>query len=39
LAADKYSTTIKNEKRLIEDLTSDISNKIKKKINLITNDF
>ena len=39
LAADKYSTTIKNEKRLIEDLTSDVSNKIKKKINLITNDF
>ena len=39
LAADKYSTTIKNEKRLIEDLTNDISNKIKNRINLITNDL
>ncbi len=39
LAADKYSTTLKNEKRLIEDLTNDLSNKIKKRINLITNDF
>ena len=39
LADDKYSTTIQNEKRLIEDLTSDITNKIKNKINLITNDF
>ena len=39
LAANKYSTTIKNEKRLIEDLTNDLSNKIKNKINLITNDF
>ena len=39
LAADKYSVTIKNEKRLIEDLTNDISNKIKNRINLITNDL
>ena len=39
LAADKYSTTLKNEKRLIQDLTNDLSNKIKKRINLITNDF
>ena len=39
LTADKYSTTLKNEKRLIEDLTNDLSNKIKKRINLITNDF
>jgi len=39
LTADKYSTTIKNEKKLIEDLTNDVSNKIKNKINLITNDF
>ena len=39
LANDKYSITLQNEKRLIEDLTSDITNKIKNKINLITNDF
>ena len=39
LADDKYSTTIQNEKRLIEDLTNDLSNKIKNKINLITNDL
>ena len=39
LADDKYSTTIQNEKRLIEDLTNDISNKIKNKINFITNDL
>jgi len=39
VVADKYSTTIKNEKRLIEDLTNDILNKIKNRINLITNDF
>ena len=39
LTADKYSTTIKNEKKLIEDLTNDVSNKIKNRINLITNDF
>ena len=37
--ADKYSTTLKNEKRLIDDLTNDISDKIKKKINLIINDL
>ena len=36
---EKYSTTLKNEKRLIEDLTNDMSNKIKDRINLITNDF
>ena len=39
LADDKYSTTIRNEKRLIEDLTNDRINKIKNKINLITNDL
>ena len=39
LAADKYSTTIQNEKRLIEDLTNDLSDKIKNKINLINNDL
>ena len=37
--ADKYSTTLKNEKRLIDDLTNDISDKIKKQINLILNDL
>lgn len=36
---DKYSVTLNNEKRLIEDLTNDISNQIKNKINLILNDF
>ena len=39
LTADQYSVTIKNEKRLIEDLTNDIANKIKNRINLITNDL
>ena len=39
LAADKYSTTIQNEKRLIEDLTNDLSDKIRNKINLISNDL
>ena len=39
LAADKYSTTIQNEKRLIENLTNDLSDKIKNRINLITNDL
>ena len=39
LAADKYSATLKNEKRLIENLTNDLSDKINKRINLITNDF
>ena len=37
--SDKYSTTLKNEKRLIDDLTNDVSDKIKKQINLILNDF
>ena len=37
--ADKYSTTLKNEKRLIDDLTNNISDKIKKQINLILNDI
>ena len=37
--SDKYSSTLKNEKRLIDDLTNDISNKIKKRINLILNDL
>ena len=35
----KYSTTLKNEKRLIEDLVNDLSNKIKNKINLVLNDL
>ena len=39
LASDRYSTTLKNEKRLVEDLTNDLSSKIKNRINLITNDF
>ena len=39
LASEKYSTTLKNEKRLVEDLTNDLSTKIKNKINLIINDF
>ena len=37
--SDKYSSTLKNEKRLIDDLTNDISDKIKKQINLILNDL
>ncbi len=37
--ANQYSTTLKNEKRLTDDLTNDISDKIKKKINLMLNDF
>ena len=36
---EKYSTTLKNEKRLIEDLVNDLSNKIKNKINLVLNDL
>ena len=36
---EKYSTTLKNEKRLIEDLANDLSNKIKNKINLVLNDL
>ena len=39
LASEKYSATLKNEKRLVEDLTNDLSTKIKNKINLIINDF
>jgi len=39
LASDRHSKTLKNEKRLIESLTNDLSSKIKKRINLITNDF
>ena len=39
LADDKYSITLQNEKRLIEDLTNDLADKIINKINLITNDF
>ena len=39
LADDKYSITIQNEKRLIENLTSDLFDKIKNKINLIINDL
>ena len=37
--SEKYSSTLKNEKRLIDDLTNDISDKIKKQINLILNDL
>ena len=37
--SEKYSSTLKNEKRLIDDLTNDISDKIKKRINLILNDL
>ena len=37
--SDKYSSTLKNEKRLIDDLTNDISDKIKKRINIILNDL
>jgi len=37
--ADKYSTTLNNEKRIIEDLTNDLAKKITNKINLILNDF
>ena len=36
---DKYATTLTNEKKLIEDLTNYIANKIKNKINLIINDL
>jgi len=39
LTDDKYSTTLQNEKRLIEDLTNDLTDKIKSKINLIINGF
>ena len=37
--SDQYSSTLKNEKRLLEDLTNDISDKVQKRINLILNDF
>tara|TARA_B100001175_G_C19339668_1_gene556788 strand:- start:6 stop:482 length:477 start_codon:yes stop_codon:yes gene_type:complete len=37
--SDKYSTTLKNEKRLLENLSNDISNKIQSEINLIINDL
>lgn len=37
--SDRYSTTLKNEKRLLENLTNDISNKIQGEINLIINDL
>ena len=36
---DKYSTTLTNEKRLVKNLTDDLSKKIINKINLILNDF
>jgi len=39
IASNQYSTTLKNEKRLMENLTNDIANKIKNKINLILNDL
>jgi len=35
--SSKYSSTLKNEKRLVEDLTDDLSDKIKNKIKLIIN--
>ena len=39
LASDRYSTTLKNEKRLVDYLTNDLTSKIKNRINLVTNDF
>ena len=34
-----YSTTLTNEKKLIESLTEDLSDKIQNKLNNITNDI
>ena len=39
LVGDKYSETLTNEKRLVEDLTDDISDQIKKKMFIIFDDF
>ena len=39
LVADGYSTTLNNEKKLINDLIENISEKILKKISLILNDI
>ncbi len=36
---DKYSKTLRNEKRLIDDLTSDLSKEILSKIKLLLNDI
>ena len=37
--SDKYSKTLRNEKRLIDDLTSNLSSQILNKIKLILNDL
>ena len=39
LVAKSYSTTLNNEKKLIDDLTENISTKIKKKISFKLNDI
>jgi outer membrane lipopolysaccharide assembly protein LptE/RlpB len=39
VVADKYFTTLKNEKRLIDNLTEDLSKQIINKINQAINDF
>ena len=39
LVADSYSTTLNNEKKLIDDLIKNISEKILKKISLKLNDI
>tara|TARA_X000000368_G_C22728896_1_gene578601 strand:- start:122 stop:496 length:375 start_codon:yes stop_codon:yes gene_type:complete len=36
---DKYSKTLRNEKRLIDDLTSDLSKQILSRIKLLLNDI
>lgn len=39
IVGNKYSTTLSNEKRLISNLTEDLSKKIINNINLVLNDF
>ena len=39
IVGNKYSTTLPNEKRLISNLTEDLSKKIINNINLVLNDF
>ena len=39
IVGNKYSTTLSNEKRLISNLTEDLSKKIINNINLALNDF
>ena len=39
LVADSYSTTLNNEKKLVDDLIENISEKIQKKISLQLNDI